>query len=196
MPGGGKDHLVKAGRGGQQSIGPTAAFGQLHPVQRGTQPRLDHGIGCGGTGCGGLCLQQAADIVDLTRARPVQRCHHGAAAGQGLHRTLGLQIADRLAHDRPGNAQLVAEAALHQPVSAGKTAGHDGLPQTIHRQFAQSLGELLTGMILEAAGGGDKVEGYGKAAVVGLDGELEHANAMIRSRWPVSCIHCFRIVRD
>ncbi|WP_244519247.1 amino acid synthesis family protein [Paracoccus alcaliphilus] len=51
-------------------------------------------------------------------------------------------------------------------------------------------------MILEAAGGGDKVEGYGKAAVVGLDGELEHANAMIRSRWPVSCIHCFRIVRD
>ena len=36
-------------------------------------------------------------------------------------------------------------------------------------------------MILEAAGGADNVEGYGKAAVVGLDGELEHANAMIHT---------------
>jgi hypothetical protein len=36
----------------------------------------------------------------------------------------------------------------------------------------------------DGAGGGgraDRVEGYGKAAVVGLDGELEHANALIHT---------------
>lgn len=36
-------------------------------------------------------------------------------------------------------------------------------------------------MILDAAGGPGNVEGYGKAAVVGLDGELEHASALIHT---------------
>ena len=43
------------------------------------------------------------------------------------------------------------------------------------------LGELLTRMILDAAGGGDKVEGYGKSAIVGTDGEVEHASALIHT---------------
>lgn len=46
---------------------------------------------------------------------------------------------------------------------------------------APVLGELLTGMIIEAVGSGDAVEGYGKAAVVGLDGEIEHASALIHT---------------
>lgn len=46
---------------------------------------------------------------------------------------------------------------------------------------APGLGELLTKMILDAAGGGDKVEGYGKSAIVGLDGEVEHASALIHT---------------
>lgn len=46
---------------------------------------------------------------------------------------------------------------------------------------APGLGELLTEMILEAAGGGDKVEGYGKSAIVGLSGEVEHASALIHT---------------
>lgn len=46
---------------------------------------------------------------------------------------------------------------------------------------APGLGELLTKMILEAAGGGDKVEGYGKAAIVGLNGEVEHASGLIHT---------------
>lgn len=36
-------------------------------------------------------------------------------------------------------------------------------------------------MIIDAAGSGEAVEGYGKAAVVGLDGELEHASALIHT---------------
>ncbi|WFU12115.1 amino acid synthesis family protein (plasmid) [Rhizobium sp. CB3090] len=46
---------------------------------------------------------------------------------------------------------------------------------------APVLGELLTKMIIEAVGSGGAVEGYGKSAVVGLDGELEHASALIHT---------------
>ncbi|MEF0941714.1 amino acid synthesis family protein [Rhizobium sp. BR 362] len=46
---------------------------------------------------------------------------------------------------------------------------------------APILGELLTKMIIEAVGSGDAVEAYGKSAVVGLDGEIEHASALIHT---------------
>ncbi len=49
------------------------------------------------------------------------------------------------------------------------------------RDCAPGLGALLTEMVLDAAGGGDKVEGYGKAAIVGLGGEVEHASALIHT---------------
>ena len=56
----------------------------------------------------------------------------------------------------------------------------ENLKPEIH-DVAPELGELLTRMVIDAAGGGDKVEGYGKAAVVGLDGEVEHASALIHT---------------
>jgi len=56
----------------------------------------------------------------------------------------------------------------------------ENLKPEIH-EIAPVLGELLTGMIIEAAGSGAVVEGYGKAAVVGLDGEVEHASALIHT---------------
>ncbi|MCM2293969.1 amino acid synthesis family protein [Allorhizobium sp. BGMRC 0089] len=46
---------------------------------------------------------------------------------------------------------------------------------------APVLGKLLTGMIIEAVGSGDAVEAYGKTAVVGLDGEIEHGSALIHT---------------
>lgn len=49
------------------------------------------------------------------------------------------------------------------------------------RDCAPGLGELLTKMILDAAGGGDKIEAYGKSAIVGLNGEVEHASALIHT---------------
>lgn len=49
------------------------------------------------------------------------------------------------------------------------------------RDSASGLGFLLTEMILEAAGGGDRVEAYGKSAIVGLNGEVEHASALIHT---------------
>lgn len=49
------------------------------------------------------------------------------------------------------------------------------------RRVAPVLGETLTAMILRAVGSGEAVEGYGKAAVVGTDGEVEHASALIHT---------------
>ena len=47
--------------------------------------------------------------------------------------------------------------------------------------FAPQLGELLAARALEAMGGKDKMEGYGKAAMVGIGGELEHAVALVHT---------------
>ncbi|NEY89588.1 amino acid synthesis family protein [Tabrizicola oligotrophica] len=75
--------------------------------------------------------------------------------------------------------KFITAAAVIKNPWAGMGFVEDLKPE-IHA-VAPILGELLTGMIIEAAGGGDKVEGYGKAAVVGLDGEVEHASALIHT---------------
>lgn len=79
----------------------------------------------------------------------------------------------------PVPLKLIAVAAVIRNPWAGRGFVEDLKPE-IHA-VAPVLGELLTGMVLEAAGGGDKVEGYGKSAVVGLRGEVEHASALIHT---------------
>lgn len=83
--------------------------------------------------------------------------------------------------DRPAPRplKLIAAAAVLRNPWAGRGFVEDLTPEI--RAVAPDLGALLTGMILEAAGGAGHVEGYGKAAVVGLSGELEHANALIHT---------------
>lgn len=43
------------------------------------------------------------------------------------------------------------------------------------------LGEMLSQRIIALAGSGEAVEAYGKAAIVGLDGEIEHASGLIHT---------------
>lgn len=47
--------------------------------------------------------------------------------------------------------------------------------------YGPELGVLLTDRMIALAGGGDQIEAYGKAAVVGLDGEVEHASGLIHT---------------
>lgn len=47
--------------------------------------------------------------------------------------------------------------------------------------FGPILGELMTKRMIALAGSGDAIEAYGKAAVVGLDGEIEHASGLIHT---------------
>lgn len=49
------------------------------------------------------------------------------------------------------------------------------------RAMGPILGELLTDRMITLAGSGDNIEAYGKAAVVGLDGEIEHASGLIHT---------------
>ena len=75
--------------------------------------------------------------------------------------------------------KLIAALAVIKNPWAGMGFVEDLRPAI--QDCAPGLGALLTGMILDAAGGGDKVEGYGKTAVVGMNGEVEHASAIIHT---------------
>lgn len=75
--------------------------------------------------------------------------------------------------------KLIAAAAVLANPWAGR-GFVEVLKPEINR-VAPPLGELLTRMIIEAAGSGQAVEAYGKAAVVGIDGEVEHASALIHT---------------
>lgn len=74
---------------------------------------------------------------------------------------------------------LIAAAAVLRNPWADRGFVEDLRPE-IHA-IAPELGALLTGMIIERAGSGAAVEGYGKSAVVGLGGEVEHASALIHT---------------
>lgn len=47
--------------------------------------------------------------------------------------------------------------------------------------YGPELGALLTQRVTDMAGGGDRIEAFGKAAVVGLNGEIEHASGLIHT---------------
>lgn len=75
--------------------------------------------------------------------------------------------------------KMIAAVAVIRNPWAGR-GFVDELKPEIH-DCAPGLGKMLTDMVLEAAGGGDKVEGYGKAAIVGVNGEVEHGSALIHT---------------
>ncbi len=71
-----------------------------------------------------------------------------------------------------------AAAVLANPW-AGRGFVEDLKPEVM--AIAPVLGELLTHEILRRAGSGEAVEGYGKAALCGTAGEIEHASALIHT---------------
>ena len=75
--------------------------------------------------------------------------------------------------------KLFAAAAVLKNPWAGRGFVEDLKPE-IHA-IAPQLGEMLTDMVVQWAGSGAAVEGYGKAAIVGTDGEVEHASALIHT---------------
>ena len=75
--------------------------------------------------------------------------------------------------------RMYAAAAVLTNPWAGRGFVEDLKPE-IH-DLAPQLGEILTASILEMTGSGEAVEGYGKAAVVGTSGEVEHASALIHT---------------
>ncbi len=93
-----------------------------------------------------------------------------------LHREETFIEGDKTAHQP---LLMVAAAAVVTSPWAGQGFVEDLRPGI--QDAAPGLGALLTGMIVEAVGSGAAVEGYGKAAVVGTHGEVEHASGLIHT---------------
>ena len=79
----------------------------------------------------------------------------------------------------PEPTKLVAAMAIIKNPWFGR--GHVENLRPEIRDVGPGLGQLLTDMILDVTG--DRLEGYGKASVVGMGGELEHAQALTHTLW-------------
>lgn len=75
--------------------------------------------------------------------------------------------------------RMVAVAAIVNNPWAGQGFVDNLRPELL--AAAPILGAAMVPIILERCGGSDRVEAYGKAAVVGTSGEVEHASALIHT---------------
>lgn len=75
--------------------------------------------------------------------------------------------------------KLLAVAAVLRNPWSGRGFVEDLRPEVV--AIAPELGAQLTAEIVGLAGNGEAIEGYGKAAVVGTSGEIEHASALIHT---------------
>ncbi|MEX0809949.1 MAG: amino acid synthesis family protein [Dongiaceae bacterium] len=75
--------------------------------------------------------------------------------------------------------RMVAAAAVLRNPWAGRGFVENLRPEIL--DVAPDIGRRLVPIIVEACGGKDRIEAYGKAAVVGSNGEIEHASALIHT---------------
>ena len=74
---------------------------------------------------------------------------------------------------------LVSVAAVIENPWTGKGFVQDLKPEIL--DLAPQLGDLLVPELTKEIGSGEKILAYGKAAMVGLNGEIEHASAFIHT---------------
>jgi len=75
--------------------------------------------------------------------------------------------------------RMIAVAAVVRNPWAGQGYVEDLRPDIL--ALAPKLGDELVPILVEEAGGGHAIEAYGKAAVVGMAGEIEHASGFIHT---------------
>lgn len=81
--------------------------------------------------------------------------------------------------DAPIPLKMVAAAAVIKNPWANKGFVENLTPDI--KAIAPIISQELTKLIINEIGSGEKVEAFGKSAVIGLDGELEHASALIHT---------------
>ena len=74
---------------------------------------------------------------------------------------------------------LVSVAAVFKNPWSGQEFVEDLKPVIL--DLAPKLGDILVPELIKEIGSGDKVLAYGKAGVVGIKGEIEHASAFIHT---------------
>lgn len=75
--------------------------------------------------------------------------------------------------------KMVAAIAIIENPWAGQGFVEDLKPKI--DEYAPILGELLVSNLLNVMGSPEEVQAFGKASVVGVDGEIEHASAYIHT---------------
>lgn len=95
-------------------------------------------------------------------------------------RKLVRYVEDVFVEGKPGGpVRTAAVAAVIANPWAGRGFVENLRPEIL--AIAPGLGRTLVDALLELCGGGDEIEAYGKAAVVGTSGEVEHASALIHT---------------
>jgi Amino acid synthesis len=79
----------------------------------------------------------------------------------------------------PASVTRAAAAAIVRNPWAGSPVSNDLAPET--ERIAPVLAKVLTDRLTAALGGAGEIEAFGKSAVVGLKGEVEHAAALIHT---------------
>lgn len=95
---------------------------------------------------------------------------------------IGLRSIRTVIEELPTAAEPILRAAAIAVIRnpwAGTDTTHDLQPES--ERIAPALAKLLTDRLNDVLGGPARVHAFGKAAVVGLDGEIEHAGALIHT---------------
>ena len=116
----------------------------------------------------GSDLEQAAVVEDLTRRVGVRKI---------------TVLTEELLRDGPGSlptsVRRAAAAAVIRNPWASLPVSTDLASET--ERIAPVLAKVLTDRLTAALGGAGEIEAFGKSAVVGLNGEVEHAAALIHT---------------
>ncbi|MCI1255629.1 MAG: amino acid synthesis family protein [Corynebacterium provencense] len=108
-----------------------------------------------------------------------------------LGASLGIRRVTLVHEEVYGEAGSVLDTPVHKAAAIavvknpwiidGTTTGTDADLDPATRKIAPVIAKLLADRLLAALGGAGNIEAFGKAALVGTDGELEHAGALIHT---------------
>lgn len=121
-------------------------------------------------------LATTAQTIDLSQRSTLGE-YSDISGAIGLRKITS--IIEEVPHESLGTITRATATAVIANPWLGTGTSHDLSERT--ESIAPLLAKLLSDRLLDALGGAEKVEAFGKAALVGLDGELEHAGALIHT---------------
>ncbi|MCW4465526.1 amino acid synthesis family protein [Glutamicibacter sp. MNS18] len=121
-------------------------------------------------------IAEPTSLVDLS-SRTTLDDYSEISASIGLRKIS--RTVEETPHEQLGNITRATATAVITNPWLGTGTGHELAERT--EAIAPLLAKLLSDRLLDALGGAGNIEAFGKAALVGLDGEIEHAGALIHT---------------
>ena len=131
------DQLVEVAvvAGGEHDV---VLGGRLAPVLDALAHRHQIVVGAVASGhLGGVRLEHRAQLEQLAGAVGLEPADVGAAAGHDLDQPGALERTQCLANRVAGDAELLGEPVLEQPLAGRQVAGHDHLPDLVGHDFTK-----------------------------------------------------------